>query len=129
MSANPEESLAPAAGAVEDDGVRELHPVVMWGKNGDEYDLYDFRGRPEPADTPEVVEEVDVPKASSAAGSALAAIYETLKTPDVDWSQSQVTIASAEKAAIPEPASESGSQTSSENADQKPGKTTPDAAT
>lgn len=123
MSTQNQEGLAPAAGGIEDDGVRELHPVIMWGKS-DEFDLYDFRAKPE-TDTVEVLEEVDDPKVSSAAGSALAAIYETVKTPSVDSRQSRVQIASVETEVIPTKESEIGSPTSFENEVQKTGKTEP----
>jgi len=124
VSAQPEqEGLAPAAGGVEDDGVRELHPVIMWGKSSD-FDEFDFRARPEAEE--EVAPEVDDPKDSSAVNSALAEIYETLKTRDVDWSGTKETTASAEKASTPPSPSESGSQTSSESPAPKSGKSEPD---
>lgn len=123
MSSNPEEGLAPAAGSVEKDGAREVFPVQIWGKS-DNLDLFDFRATPEFEEVvEEIVEEVDDPKDSSAAGSALAAIYETLKTPDIDSLRKQVVTASAEKEVIPTPESENGSATSSVNEEPKTGKT------
>ncbi len=125
MTVENQEGLAPAAGGVEDDGVREVHPVQMWGKT-DELDLYDFS--PKVEEEVEVVpEEVDDPKDSSAPGSALAAIYEKVRTPDVDWSQRPETPASVVKEPIPAQPSESGSSTGSETQQQKNGKPEPPA--
>src|SRR5688572_14180313 len=124
MSTNPnEDSIAPAAGSEFDEGPRELFPVVMWGKDtmppGDA-EMYDFRPRPEEDEPVEEVEEA--PKASSAPGSALAAIYETVKTPSVDSWQDLETTASADKDSMPPKETESGSQTSSTTPETKSGK-------
>lgn len=50
--------------APKEDTAREIHPVTLFGKTGNPADeIYDFRPKAVPADTP----EVEVPKDSSAA--------------------------------------------------------------
>lgn len=117
LSTQPDNSLAPATDPdgkpVKDEAV-EINPVTMWDKltlPGNDADLYDFTPRPED----EVEEEVDDPKDSRAAGSALAEIYETVKTPLVDWSGSQEPPASVEKDNGQDKGSETGQQISSSN--------------
>lgn len=128
VTAQPEDSLAPAAGGGEkEDQAREIFPVQMWDKTS-ERDLYDFRGVSEEVEEEEApVAEVD-PKASSATSSVLSEIYETLRTPDVDWSALGASHASAEKEPTPEPKSETGSQDGSEETSTKAGKSEPSAA-
>lgn len=128
------EGLAPAAGGAEEDGARELHPFQMWDKGistDEEAEMYDFRGKPDEVivdeDEPDETEAVD-PKASSAAGSALAAAYEAVKTPLRRFQESE-TPATVEEEATPPADPASGSSTGSETPPQKSGKTEPPAAT
>jgi len=97
--------------------VEEVRPIIMWDKDFTEPDdeLYDFRPRAEKLEdaVPEIEEEEPDPKALSALASALAANYETYKTPDVGSSPSPESSASADKGSTPPSQSESGTQTSS----------------
>lgn len=133
MSTDAREGLAPAAGADENDGVREYHPVQMWDKGvGDpDAEMYDFRGKraeelvviEEAEELEEDEGEVD-PKDSSAVGSALAAIYETVKTPLRRFQESE-TPATVEEEVTPPADPENGSSTGSETQELKSGKTVP----
>jgi hypothetical protein len=136
MSTDAREGLAPAAGNDADDGVREYHPVQMWGKGiGDPDDeMYDFRAKRD--EELEVVEDIEDdldedeeggidPKDSSAAGSALAAIYETVKTPLRRFEQKSETPASVEEEATQTKETETGSSIGSETQELKIGKTKP----
>lgn len=126
VTVQPEDSLAPAAGGGDkEDQAREVFPIQMWDKTG-ERDLYDFRGVSEEVEEEEAPEaEVD-PKDSSVTNSALSAIYETLRTPDVDWSAIGKAHASAEKEPTPEPKSENGSPVGSSETSTSPGKSEQD---
>lgn len=135
MSKEPDNALAPAGDADDTQGVseiQEISPITMWGKGtiaDNEIDLFDFRPLPEedvPTETESEVGSPD-PKDSSAAGSALAAIYETLKTPAVDWRRERENPASAEKDDGEPNPSENGTQTSSSTPETGNGSDAPPA--
>jgi hypothetical protein len=131
VAKEPDNVLAPAG---DTDGVpgrpeiQEISPIIMWDKGtivDNEVDLFDFRPRPE-ADV-EVEAESPDPKDSSAAGSALAAIYETVKTPNVDLRHETESPASAEKDGGEPNPSENGTPTSSTTPETKTGSDEPPA--
>lgn len=131
MSTEAQEGLAPAAGNNQDDGVREYHPVQMWDKgvsSDPDAEMYDFRAKRDELGIVEdevVDEEVIDPKASSAVGSVLAAIYETVKTPLRRLEQLSETPVSADTEVTQVVETENGSSISSETQETKTGSETP----
>jgi hypothetical protein len=118
LSAQPSDSLASATGTEAPvDNAIELHPVYLESKNflnNSDEDAYDFTPRPIEDDATETEgpDDASDPKDSSAASSALAAIFETVRTPDFGLVTENP--ASVEKVDSPPSPSESGSSTSSE---------------